>query len=149
MKQLIFFLFILAPSIGFSQGMKIKWEDRAGREFSVNTHSGNFQYSMIAGDALIYNRGIYSDTGPAGTIKKVGDSTIEWNRGIYSDSGPEGTIKKVGDNTIEWNTGIYSDTGPEGTIKKIGGLTINYNKGIYSDTGPEGTIKNTSGSVNL
>jgi hypothetical protein len=118
MKKLIIFLLALAPAIAFSQGMKIIWEDTDGREFSINTHTGNFQYSMIAGDKLSYN-------------------------GKY-DAGPEGSVKSVGSIKIYYN-GKY-DSGPEGSIKAVGGLKISYN-GKY-DAGPEGTIKITSGSVN-
>lgn len=125
---------------GFSQSMKIIWEDAQGREFSINTHSGNFQYSMIPGDKLYYN-GTY-DSGPEGLIKSIGNIKIYYN-GKY-DGGPEGSVKSVGNVRIYYN-GKY-DSGPEGTIKSIGGLKIYYN-GRY-DSGPEGSIKSTSGSVN-
>jgi hypothetical protein len=144
----ILLIFLILPLIGFGQSMNINWEDSDGREFSINSHSGDFKYSMVSGDQLYYNTGSYSDTGPEGTIKKVGSITVSWNTGSYSDTGPEGTVKKVDYTTVSWNTGSYSDTGPEGTIKKVGGLTIYYNTGSYSDTGPEGTVKKTSGSVN-
>jgi hypothetical protein len=52
--------------------MKISWEDSGGREFSINTHTGNFQYSMITGDKLYYN-GKY-DSGPEGSIKSTSGS---------------------------------------------------------------------------
>lgn len=148
MKYILICLVSITPFFCFSQGMKIKWEDEKGREFSVNTHSGNFEYSMINGDNLYYNTGSIYDTGPEGTIKKIGDISIYWNTGSLSDTGPKGTIKKVGSITVYWNTGSLSDTGPEGTLKKVGGLTIDYNTGSYSDSGPKGTIKKTSGSVN-
>ena len=118
MKKLIFLIFITAPLLCFSQGMKINWEDYSGREFSINTHARNFEYSMISGDKLNYN-------------------------GRY-DSGPDGSIKSVGSVKIYYN-GRY-DSGPEGTIKSVGGLKIYYN-GRY-DSGPDGSIKSTSGSVN-
>ncbi len=140
MKQFIILLLILAPSLGFSQGMKITWEDSDGREFSINTHTGNFQYSMIAGDKLYYN-GRY-DSGPEGSIKSIGNVKVYYN-GKY-DGGPEGSVKSVGNIKIYYN-GKY-DSGPEGTIKSVGGLKIYYN-GKY-DSGPEGSIKSTSGSVN-
>lgn len=147
MKCILICLLSIAPLWTFSQGMKIKWEDEKGREFSVNTHSGDFQYSMIEGDELFYNSGSIYDTGPEGTIKKIGSITIEWNTGSIYDTGPKGTIKKVGSITVEWNTGSIYDSGPEGTIKKVGGMTINYNTGSIYDSGPKGTIKNTSGSI--
>jgi len=140
MKKLIFLIFITAPLLCFSQGMKINWEDYSGREFSINTHSRNFEYSMISGDKLNYN-GRY-DSGPDGSIKSVGSVKIYYN-GRY-DSGPDGSIKSVGSVKIYYN-GRY-DSGPEGTIKSVGGLKIYYN-GRY-DSGPDGSIKSTSGSVN-
>ena len=148
MKYLLIYLLTIIPLISFSQGMRIKWTDAQGREFSVNTHLGNFEYSMIDGDNLIYNTGSSYDSGPEGTIKNIGSISVEWNTGSSYDSGPKGTIKKVGSIRIEWNTGSSYDSGPEGTIKKVGGLTINYNTGSSYDSGPKGTIKNTSGSVN-
>lgn len=95
MKYILIYFLSIAPFLSFSQGMKIKWEDVKGREFSVNTHSGNFEYSIIDGDNLFYNTGSYSDTGPKGTIKKIGDIPIYWNTGSYTDSGPKGTIKNT------------------------------------------------------
>ena len=149
MRKLLFtFIITVLPLLCFSQGMKIKWEDYDGREFSINSHSGDFKYSMVNGDQLYYNTGSYSDTGSEGTIRKVGSMTVYWNTGSYSDTGREGTVRKVGSTTVYWNTGSYSDTGREGTVRKVGGLTVYYNTGSYSDTGPEGSVKKTSGSVN-
>ena len=95
MKKLLFTLFLTIPFIGFGQSMKIKWEDRDGREFSLNTHTGQFSYSMVAGDKLEYNNGYSSyDTGPKGTIRSVGSIKVEWNNGYSSyDTGPKGTIR--------------------------------------------------------
>ena len=140
MKQFIILLLTLSPSLGFSQGMKITWEDSFGREFSINTHTGNFQYSMIAGDNLYYN-GKY-DSGPEGSIKSIGNVMVYYN-GTY-DGGPIGSVKSVGNVNIYYNGKI--DSGPKGTIKSVGGLIIYYN-GKF-DGGPEGSIKSTSGSVN-
>lgn len=141
MKKYFLLLTLLFSTFsGFSQSMKIIWEDAQGREFSINTHSGNFQYSMIPGDKLYYN-GTY-DSGPDGSIKSIGNVKIYYN-GKY-DGGPEGSVKSVGNVRIYYN-GKY-DSGPEGTIKSVGGLKIYYN-GRY-DSGPEGSIKSTSGSVN-
>ena len=124
MKKLLFVFLLTFPIMVFGQSMNIKWEDREGREFSVNSHSGKFTYSMVPGDNLYYNTGSYTDTGPKNTIKSIGSVDVYWN------------------------TGSYTDTGEKGTIKSVGGLTINYNTGSYRDSGPKGTIKNTSGSVN-
>lgn len=139
MKKIIILLFTLAPFIGFSQGMKISWEDKDGREFSINSHTGNFQYSMIPGDKLYYN-GPY-EMGPEGSIKSIGNVKVYYY-GKY-EIGPEGFVKSVGSIKIYYN-GKY-DSGPEGTIKSVGGLKIYY-YGKY-ENGPEGSIKSTSGSV--
>jgi len=140
MRKLIILLFILLPALTFSQGITITWEDKDGREFSINSHSGNFQYSMIAGDKIYYN-GKY-DSGPEGNVKSIG-SVMVYYCGKY-DGGPEGNIKSVGNVRIYYN-GKY-DGGPEGSIKSVGGLKVYYN-GKY-DSGPEGSIKSTSGHVN-
>jgi hypothetical protein len=140
MKKLTIILFFLMPMLGFSQGLKITWEDSDGREFSINTTTRQFQYSMIPGDNLYYN-GKY-DSGPEGSIKSVGKVNIYYY-GKY-DGEPEGSVKSVGNVRIYYNSKYGS--GPEGSIKSVGGLTIYYN-GKY-DSGPEGTIKSTSGRVN-
>jgi len=108
---------LFMPMISFSQGMKISWEDRSGREFSINTKTLRFSYSMVGGDNIYYN-------------------------GRY-DGGPEGSVKQVGSVKIYYN-GRY-DSGPEGSVKQVGGMKIYYN-GRY-DSGPEGSIKKTTGSV--
>jgi hypothetical protein len=125
---------------GFSQSMNIIWEDAQGREFSINTHSGKFQYSMIPGDKLSYY-GTY-DGGPEGAIKSIGSTRIYYY-GKY-DGGPEGAVKSVGNVRIYYN-GEFSG-GPEGTVKSVGGLKVYY-FGKYQ-SGPEGSIKSTSGFVN-
>lgn len=140
MKKLIILLFVLLPVLGFSQGMKIKWEDDEGREFSINSHTGDFQYSMIVGDKIYYY-GRY-DIGPEGSIRSIGSVKIYYN-GRY-DAGPEGLVKRIGNVEIYYN-GKY-DSGPEGAVKSVGGLKIYYN-GKY-DSGPEGSIRKTTGSVN-
>ena len=92
MKKLLLTLFIcITPLLCFSQGMKIKWEDSSGREFSINTHSRNFQYSMVAGDKIYYNNA-YSG-GPDGSVKSVGGLKVYYNS-AYS-GGPEGSIKST------------------------------------------------------
>jgi len=139
MKTLLFLILFLSPLSIFCQGMKISWEDEQGREFSINSHSGQFQYSMITGDKLYYN-GPY-DGGPEGSIKSIGNVRVYYN-GPY-DGGPNGSVKSVGNIKIYYN-GPY-DNGPVGSIKSIGGLKIYY-YGKY-ESGPEGSIKSTSGSV--
>ena len=140
MRIFLITILVLLPYFGFTQGLEITWEDEKGREFTINSHNGSFEYSMIPGDRLYYN-GTY-DSGPEGSIKSIGNVKIYYN-GKY-DGGPEGFVKSVGNVRIYYN-GKY-DSGPEGTIKSVGGLKIYYN-GKY-DSGPEGTIKRTSGSVN-
>ena len=124
MKKLLFILLLAIPFIGFGQSMTIKWNDYSGIEFEINSHSGKLSYTVSSG----------------------GD--IKYNRGLYTDSGPEGTIKSIGRVNIKYNRGLYTDSGPEGTIKSVGGLDIKYNRGLYTDSGPEGSVKSTSGSVN-
>ena len=119
MKKLIFiFFFCLTVQVSFGQGMKIKWQDSSGREFSINTHTRSFEYSILPGDKILYNS-------------------------RYS-GGPEGSVKSIGNTKIYYNS-AYSG-GPEGTVKSVGGLKIYYHS-AYSG-GPEGAIKSTSGSVN-
>ena len=141
MKKLIFiFFFCLTTQISFSQGMKIKWQDSSGREFSINTHNRNFEYSILPGDKILYNSR-YSG-GPEGSVRSIGNTKIYYNS-AYS-GGPEGSVKSVGNVKINYNS-AYSG-GPEGTVKSVGGLKIYYHS-AYSG-GPEGAIKSTSGSVN-
>ena len=151
MKKLLSILLLTLPFIGFGQSMNISWEDRDGREFSINTHTGNFKYSMVSGDQLEYNNGYSSyDTGEKGTIRTIGDVKIVWNNGYSSyDTGEKGTLRSVGDVKIVWNNGYSSyDTGEKGTLRSVGGLKVEYNNGYSSyDKGPKGTIRGTSGSV--
>lgn len=139
MKRLIFLLLITIPFLGFGQSVNLTWEDSQGREFSINSHSGKFKYSMVSGDQIYYN-GRY-DSGPEGSVKKIGSVSIYYN-GRY-DGGPEGSVKKVGSVSIYYN-GRY-DSGPEGSVKKIGGMSVYYN-GRY-DNGPEGSFKKTTGTI--
>ena len=63
MKKLLFLILLIIPFIGFGQSMNIKWEDRDGREFSINNKTGEFSYSMVSGDNLKYITNSYY--GPA------------------------------------------------------------------------------------
>jgi hypothetical protein len=38
----------------YGQGMKIKWQDQEGREFSITAPKGEFSYGMIAGGKINY-----------------------------------------------------------------------------------------------
>ena len=91
MKRLIFLLLITIPFLGFGQSVNLTWEDSQGREFSINSHSGKFKYSMVSGDQIYYN-GRY-DSGPEGSVKKIGGMSVYYN-GRY-DNGPEGSFKKT------------------------------------------------------
>lgn len=140
MKKLLALMTFLIPLILFGQGMNITWEDSSGREFSINTHTRQFSWSMVAGDNVTYNNA-YSG-GPNGSVKSIGPVRIQYNN-AYS-GGPEGSVKSVGNVRIQYNN-AYSG-GPDGTVKSVGGLRVTYNN-AYSG-GPAGSIKSTSGSVN-
>ena len=87
MKNILFIFLITFSTIIYSQGMKIKWEDSDGREFSIKTPNGELSYGMIAGDNIRYN---YS-----GKVSKVGSVFIKYN---YS-----GKVSKVGGLFIKYN----------------------------------------------
>ena len=71
MKNLLFFIFLASTSIGFSQDVKIKWEDNQGREFSITAPSGKFSFGMIAGDNISYDF--------SGDVSKVGGLTVNYD----------------------------------------------------------------------
>ena len=64
----------------FGQGALIKWEDDAGREFSIQAPTGEFSYQMIDGDYISYNRN--------GSVSSVGRVYISYNR--------NGSVSSVG-----------------------------------------------------
>ena len=158
MKNILSILLLTLPFLGISQSeysdkstlgtlakphmfdMNISWEDPDGREFSINTSTGNLRYSRVSGDELEYNNGYsISDTGEKGTLRSVGDVKIVWNNGnSISDTGEKGTLRSVGDVKIVWNNGYStSDTGPKGTLRSVGGLKVEYkshNSRIMSGT---------------
>ena len=117
MKKLSFVFLLIFPFMVFGQSMNLKWEDRNGREFSINSHSGKFSYSMVSGDKIKYNTSDYY--------------------------GPKGSVSQIGDVRIKYNTSDYY--GPKGSVSQIGGLKIIYNTSDYY--GPKGSIKETKGSV--
>ena len=112
MKKVLLLLCVL-PFIGFGQSMNIKW-DESGIEFSINTHTGELDYS-VPGGTIKYN-GTY-DVGPKGSVKSVGSVSIKYN-GTY-DVGPKGFIKSVGGLSVKYN-GTY-DVGPKGSVKSTSG----------------------------
>ena len=117
MKKLLLIILVSIPYLLFSQSMNIKWEDNEGREFSINSHSNNFTYSMVSGDRIKYNTSDYY--------------------------GPKGSVSQVGNVRIKYNTSDYY--GPKGSVSQVGGLKIIYNISDYY--GPKGSIKETRGSV--
>lgn len=60
--------------------MKIKWEDQAGREFSITAPYGTFSYGMIQGDNISYDY--------KGNVSKVGS--------VYISYDYKGNVSKVG-----------------------------------------------------
>lgn len=140
MKNALVILCLMFPLFVLGQGMNITWEDSDGREFSINTHTRQFSWSMVAGDAITYHS-TYSG-GPVGSVKSIGPVRVEYHN-AYS-GGPMGSVKSVGSVRIQYNTAYSS--GPEGTVKSVGGLSVSYNNAFSG--GPEGSIKSTSGSVN-
>ena len=48
-------MFLVFSTFAYSQGIKIKWEDKDGREFAITAPSGNFSYGMLVGDNITYD----------------------------------------------------------------------------------------------
>lgn len=80
MKNLLIILFVAFSTVAFGQGMKVKWEDQAGREFSIAAPAGDFSYGMIAGDNISYDFN--------GRVSKVGS--------VYISYDFNGRVSKVG-----------------------------------------------------
>ena len=89
MKKLILILLFIIPLMSFGQSMNIRWSD-SGIEFSINTHTGELDYSVSSGE-IRYNSII--DSGPEGYIKSIGSVSIKYNSIL--DSGPEGYVKST------------------------------------------------------
>lgn len=117
MKNLIVFVFLVFSTFAYSQGIKIKWEDKEGREFAITAPSGKFSYSMILGDNITYEP-FY------GKVSRVGSVSITYDAF-------HGKVSRVGSVSITYDV--------EGNVYSVGGLSINYD--IY------GRISGTSGSV--
>jgi hypothetical protein len=133
MKNILLIFAFFLMNYSFGQGMKITWKDQKGREFSINTQTRQFEYSMIQGDNIYYNNA-YSG-GPDGSVKSIGNVNIYYNN-AYS-GGPDGSVKSVGNVNIYYNN-AYSG-GPDGSVKSVGNMKIFYNV--------DGKIKSTIGSV--
>ena len=111
MKNLLIILFVAFSTVAFGQGMKIKWEDQAGREFSITAPSGDFSYGMIAGDNVSYDY--------KGRVSKVGS--------VYISYDYKGRVSKVGS--------VYISYDYKGRVSKVGGLYVEYDyKGRISGT---------------
>lgn len=102
MKNLLVILFIALSSVVFGQGIKIKWEDNAGREFSIQAPNGDFSYGMIAGDNIIYDLN--------GRVSTVGTVSIMYNL--------DGQVSHVGKVSIMYDL--------EGRVSQVGGLMVWY-----------------------
>ena len=102
MKNLLVVLFIAFSTVAFGQGMKIKWEDQAGREFSITAPSGDFSYGMISGDNISYDLN--------GRVNKVGS--------VYISYDLNGRVNKVGS--------VYISYDLNGRVNKIGRLYVSY-----------------------
>ena len=139
MKNILLLICLMCPLFLFGQGMNITWEDSAGREFSINTHTRQFSWSMVAGDNITYNNAFSG--GPDGSVKSIGYTSITYNNAL--SGGPDGSVKSVGNVSITYNNAFSG--GPDGTVKSVGGLRVNYNNAFSG--GPDGSIKSTSGSV--
>lgn len=90
--------------------MKVKFQDRKGREFAVVLETGELEIeSTLPGDSI--DR--YSDGRPY----RVGDTSISWNSnrassvdGISIDSYSDGRVYRVGGMSISWSNGHVSGT---------------------------------------
>ena len=93
---------MLSSSIASAQDFEIKWNDAAGREFSIYAISGNFKFGALPGDNLNYN---YN-----GKISLVGLTRINYNY--------DGKVSSVGLTRISYNY--------EGKVSSVGGLSVYY-----------------------
>ena len=116
MKNVLLLLFLTFSMVAYSQNMKIKWEDDAGREFAITAPSGNFSYGMLSGDNVSY--------GINGKVSRVGN--------VYISYGINGQVSMVGD--------VYISYDVNGKVSKVGNLYISY--GINGKiTGTSGYVR--------
>ena len=133
MKKLLFIfisLFCLKYNYALSQDTKIKWEDRDGREFSIKTISGEFEYSMVGGDSVYY----YSKFDfpyRRGKVRSVGGANIYYDK--------LGRVESVGGVNIYYYS-KYDFPYKRGKVRSVGGLTIYYDS--------SGKVKSLAGKVN-
>ena len=121
MKNFIIFILMICSSIIYSQDMKVKWEDKDGREFSIRVMSGEFEYSMIPGDDISYDF-------MGEKVVKIGSVKIR-----YDFTGNK--VIQIGSVKIQ-----YDFMGNK--ITKVGGLTINYDFMGEKVTGTRGRVMN-------
>ncbi len=118
MKNLLVIVFLVFSTFAYSQGIKIKWEDKDGREFAITAPSGNFSYGMLVGDNITYDA--YH-----GKVTRVGSVNITYD--AY-----HGKVIRVGSVNITYDV--------QENVYRVGGLSINYDI--------NGRISGTSGRVN-
>jgi hypothetical protein len=139
MKKLLYVFLLSIPFLVSGQSMNVKWEDRDGREFSINNKTLEFKYSMVPGDKIKYIT--QSWKGPVGSVQYIGDVEVKYI--TQSWKGPVGSVQYIGDVEIKYITQSWK--GPVGYIQFVGGLEIKYI--TQSWKGPVGSVESTSGSV--
>jgi hypothetical protein len=139
MKKLLFVFLFTFPIMVFGQSMNIKWEDRDGREFSINNQTSEFKYTMVPGDKIKYIT--QSWKGPVGSVESIGGVKIKYI--TQSWKGPVGSVESIGGVEIKYITQSWK--GPVGYIQSVGGLEIKYI--TQSWKGPIGSVESTSGRV--
>lgn len=93
-----------------NETMKVKFQDRKGREFAVVLETAELEIeSTLPGDSITR----YSDGRPA----RVGDTSISWNNNRVSGVDDIGII-------------TYSD----GRVSNVGGMSISWSNGYVSGT---------------
>jgi hypothetical protein len=70
--KILLIILMFVPLLVSGQSMNITWEDSDGREFSINSHSRQFSFSMVAGAEIEYIK--YSKYGPVGSVKGTSGS---------------------------------------------------------------------------
>ncbi len=115
MKHALVFILMMFSITAYQQGIKIKWEDYQGREFSISAPSGSFSYGMIQGDRVSYDY--------EGRVSKVGSVIISYDY--------EGRVSQVGSVRISYDY--------EGRVSRVGNLSVQYD---YSGrvTGTTGSV---------
>ena len=84
-------------------GMKVKWEDDDGREFSIKVFSREFSWGMAPGDDIKYD--LYGKK-----VTKVGDVIIKYD--LYGKK-----VTKVGNLSISYDLYGKKVTGTRGQVR--------------------------------